>query len=126
MPFFSPLVSRRFLYASAGLTAFTIYKHTEICINELFPAIDENLGPDSLLAFTAKGNYLNTSATYVTMLILQLKWAKHGLTAKYDKILLVWYLLQSFMFGVAYLRKAFYTPLLAWWGIPALMGMSQL
>jgi len=36
MPFFSPLISHRFLYASGGLTAFAIYKHTKICIDELF------------------------------------------------------------------------------------------
>lgn len=33
----------------------------------IVPVLDSGLGADSLVAFTAKGDYLNSSATYVTM-----------------------------------------------------------
>jgi hypothetical protein len=43
--------------------------------------------------------------------ILQLKWAKYGVAGDYDKILLAWYGLHSFTFGIAYFLKGWYLPI---------------
>jgi len=57
--------------------------------------------------------------------ILQLKWAKYGLTNPYDKVLLAWYGIYSFGFGASYLMQGWYLPLVPMWGIPALTWFSQ-
>ena len=147
----SPWTSRSFLYASVGLTAFAVYKHTSICINDIFPILNKSLGAGDPITFSAKSNYLQASASLVTIgafpfrlpknlrrplirilywfeltAILQLKWAKYGLTEKYDKILLAWYGLYSIVFGIGYVREGWYLPLIPMWGIPTLTIASQL
>jgi hypothetical protein len=64
---FSLETSRRLLYASVGLSAFAVFKHTSISINELFPVLDTSLQSNPLVAFSAKSNLLQPSATFVTM-----------------------------------------------------------
>lgn len=147
----SPLTSRRFLYASVGLTAFAIYKHTSICINDIFPVLNRSLGAGDPITFSAKSNYLQASTSLVTIgafpssspqnlrcpvihiwcwfestAILQLKWVKYGLVERYDKILLAWYGVYSIVFGIGYVRKGWYLPLIPMWGIPILTIASQL
>jgi hypothetical protein len=63
----SPLTSRRFLYASVGLTAFAVYKHTSIGINDIFPVLNKSLGAGDSITFSAKSNYLQASASLVTI-----------------------------------------------------------
>ncbi|KAE9372575.1 hypothetical protein N431DRAFT_483340 [Stipitochalara longipes BDJ] len=123
---FSPQTSRRLLYASVGLSAFAVFKHTSISVGDLFPILDSALESDPLVAFSAKCNLLQASGTLVTMAILQLKWAQYGVIGKYDKVLLTWYGLASFAFGLGYFMKGWYLPLIPMWGIPGVVGLSQL
>jgi hypothetical protein len=63
----SPLTSRRFLYAGVGLTAFAVYKHTSVSINDIFPVLNKSLGATDPITFSAKSNYLQASASLVTI-----------------------------------------------------------
>jgi hypothetical protein len=64
---FSPQISRQLLLASVGLSAFAVFKHTSISINELFPILDTSLQSNPQVAFGAKSNLLQTSSLLVTM-----------------------------------------------------------
>jgi hypothetical protein len=57
--------------------------------------------------------------------ILQLKWAREGVSGNYDKALMVWYGAYNFTFGVGYWRQGWYLPLIPMWGIPGLVWLSQ-
>jgi hypothetical protein len=63
----SPHTSQRLLYAGVGLSAYAVYKHTAISMNEIFPILNKELGPKDAITFSAKAMYLQTSATFVTM-----------------------------------------------------------
>jgi hypothetical protein len=58
---------RNLLYAGAALSAFTVFKHTEVCINDIFPQLDNAIGPTHPLAFSTKCNYLQTSIAFASM-----------------------------------------------------------
>jgi hypothetical protein len=64
---FSPQSSQRLIYATAALSAFAIYKHTSICVNDIFPVLDRSLGPDDAVTFSAKSNFLQVSAAFATI-----------------------------------------------------------
>lgn len=131
--------------AEVILSAFALFKHTSISINELFPVLDNPLQSNPCVAFSAEINLFQPSATFITMgkdrafsvevkcmtesiqiPILQLKWAKYGVAGDYDKILLAWYWLNSFTFGLAYFLKGWYLQLISTWGIPSLFVLNQL
>ncbi|KAG4412670.1 hypothetical protein IFR04_014211 [Cadophora malorum] len=122
----SPLVSQRILYASAGLSAFAIFKHTQLAFTELFPRLDRGTGIERLALFAVKSNFLQVGAAWAFIGMLQLKWARFGLHGVYDKAILGWYAISSFAFGLAYLREGVYVPLVPIWLIPALTALSQL
>jgi hypothetical protein len=63
----SPSTSRRLLYASVGLTAFAVYKHASICINDIFPVLNKSLGVGDPITFSVKSNYLQASASLLTI-----------------------------------------------------------
>jgi hypothetical protein len=67
----SPQTSQRLLYASAGLSAFTVYKHISICVNEFFPILNSRLGADDPVVVTAKSQMLQISAAVTTMGMFQ-------------------------------------------------------
>jgi hypothetical protein len=55
-----------------------------------------------------------------------IKWANVGLTDVYDKALMGLYCGGQLYFGYLYLKARMYEPLIALWGVPALLGLSQL
>jgi hypothetical protein len=57
--------------------------------------------------------------------LLQLKWAKYGLTTGYDKVLLAWFATSQITFGLVFWIKGVYLPLLPLLGIPAVTVLSQ-
>ncbi|APA15914.1 hypothetical protein sscle_15g106840 [Sclerotinia sclerotiorum 1980 UF-70] len=118
--------SKRILYTCAGLSAFSVYKHTSLGFSELFPKLDRGLGHELPAAFSAKSNFLQVGAAWAIIGILQLKWAKYGLTSTYDKAILGWYGASSFAFGLGYFMKGLYMPLVPIWLLPALTALSQL
>ncbi|KAL2059781.1 hypothetical protein VTL71DRAFT_10165 [Oculimacula yallundae] len=122
---FSPLASQRILYASAGLSAIAVYKHTLIGINELFSKLERgNL--DSTAVWAAKSNFLQVGAAWCVIGILQLKWAAYGVADGYDKAILGFYVAYSFLFGLGFFRRGVYVPLIPLWIIPAVTVASQL
>ena len=60
----SPLVSQRILYASAGLSAFAVFKHTQLAFTELFPRLDRGTGIERLALFAVKSNFLQVGAAW--------------------------------------------------------------
>ncbi|KAG4433087.1 hypothetical protein IFR05_011427 [Cadophora sp. M221] len=126
MSILSPQTSQRVLYASAGLSAFAVYKHTSLAFAELFPRLDRAVGIEPPVLFSTKSNFLQVGAAWAIIGLLQLKWAKYGLTTGYDKGILGLYATSSFGFGLAYFVKGIYIPLVPIWLIPALTSLSQL
>jgi hypothetical protein len=53
------------LYVGVALSVFAAYKHTQICIDEVFPQLDTVMDPSDPVAFSAKSNYLQSSAGYI-------------------------------------------------------------
>lgn len=63
----SPETSKRILYASAGLSVLSVYKHTSLAFSELFPKLDRGLGPELPAAFSAKSNFLQVGAAWAVI-----------------------------------------------------------
>jgi hypothetical protein len=53
------------LYVGVALSLFAAYKHTQICIDDVFPQLDRVMGPSDPVNFSAKSNYLQASAGYI-------------------------------------------------------------
>jgi hypothetical protein len=63
---FSSQTSQKILYASVGLSIYSIYKHASICLYEIFPVLDTALGIHNPVTFSAKSNYLQVSVLLAT------------------------------------------------------------
>ncbi|KAH6714259.1 hypothetical protein BKA61DRAFT_607456 [Leptodontidium sp. MPI-SDFR-AT-0119] len=64
MSMLSSQTSQRVLYASAGLSAFAVYKHTSLAFSELFPRLDRAVGIEPPMLFSTKSNFLQVGAAW--------------------------------------------------------------
>lgn len=58
--------------------------------------------------------------------IFCVKWATLGVNDVYDKALMSVYSAANLYFGYCYAKGGMYEPLVPLWGIPAMLGLSQL
>lgn len=56
--------SQRILYASAGISAFAVHKHTALAFGELFPKLDHGTGIDHIAISSAKSNFLQVGGAW--------------------------------------------------------------
>ncbi|KAL7936520.1 hypothetical protein V8C35DRAFT_295731 [Trichoderma chlorosporum] len=113
------------LYAAAGFSAVTVAAHTQMGFDVVLPSIKKADPKDPGLV-AAKLGWMELNGGFVLMSIMATKWARHGLTSPYEKAFAAVYALNQITFGAWYARSGFPGALLPLWGIPALIGLSQL
>ncbi|QYT05453.1 hypothetical protein H0G86_012346 [Trichoderma simmonsii] len=113
------------LYAAAGFSAFTVAAHTQMGFDTVLPSIRKfNPADPGLVA--AKIGWMELNQGFVLMSIMAVKWARHGITGPYEKAFAAVYSISQVFFGAWYARVGFPVILIPLWGIPGLIGLSQL
>merc|ERR1711964_754443 len=90
-----------------------------------FPRIEE-AGYPGKGAISARIGWLEVNQGFVILSIFCLKWAQFGITDVYDKAFAGFYCACQFYFGWCYLKAGIKEPVIPLWGIPTLVGLSQL
>jgi len=118
--------SKSLFYLGTVLNVFSAYKHTQISFHDNFPRLDAAMGPDNPIVFSAKNNYLLGTVGYISIAIMQWKWAREGLESPFEKAFLVWYTISHFGFGFRYFLRGWYMPLFPLWLAPAVTCLGLL
>ncbi|KAH8651528.1 hypothetical protein BGZ60DRAFT_187384 [Tricladium varicosporioides] len=118
-------LSSSLLYTAAGLSALTVAAHTQMGLDLVLPSLKKTNPTDPGLR-AAKIGWMELNQGYVLMTIMATKWARHGMTSPYEKAFAAVYSLSQMAFGVWYAREGFPVVMLPLWGIPGLLGLSQL
>ncbi|TVY78572.1 hypothetical protein LSUE1_G009568 [Lachnellula suecica] len=113
--------SSNLLYIAAGLNTALVLGHTKMGYEIVFPSTTKDAGGEA-----ASIGWWEVNESFVFMGIFCLKWAKFGITDRYDKAILYASAASQIFFGYRYLKAGFGKPIIGLWGVPALIGLSQL
>ncbi|KAH7417885.1 hypothetical protein BKA64DRAFT_653070 [Cadophora sp. MPI-SDFR-AT-0126] len=118
-------LARTLLYIAAAASSTTALGHTKMGYDLVFPAL-KKLGVQDKGAISARIGWLEVNQGFVIFSIFCLKWAQFGITDVYDKAFAGVYCACQFYFGWCYLKAGIKEPVIPLWGIPTLVGVSQL
>ncbi|KAL7914002.1 hypothetical protein GGI35DRAFT_439200 [Trichoderma velutinum] len=113
------------LYAAAGLSAVTVAAHTQMGLDLVLPSIRKANPTDPGLV-VAKLGWMELNQGFIWISIMAVKWARHGLTNPFDKAFATVFAIGHVSFGAWYAKSGFPVVLVPLWGIPGLIGLSQL
>ncbi|KAL6699726.1 hypothetical protein J3F84DRAFT_361578 [Trichoderma pleuroticola] len=113
------------LYAAAALSAVSVAGHMQMGLDLVFPSLRKTNPTDPGLV-AAKIGWMELNQGFIWMSIMAVKWARHGLTSPFDKAFAAVFAIGNVAFGAWYARVGFPVILVPLWGIPGLIGLSQL
>ncbi|KZP27899.1 hypothetical protein FIBSPDRAFT_283764 [Athelia psychrophila] len=119
-------LSSGLLYTAAAVSALTVLGHTKMGYDEVFPSLKNLAAAGDIGAGAAKIGWMEVNQGFFVMAVLCAKWAKYGVRGPYDKALLGMFASTQLWAGWSYLQLGITEPLVPLWGIPALVGLSQL
>jgi len=116
-----PTLSSTLLYIAAGLNGVLVIGHTNMGYKIVFPSTNKDAGGEA-----ARIGWWEVNESFIAFGIYCLKWAKFGVSDSYDKAFLGISVASQLFFGYRYAKAGFGKPLLGLWGVPALVGLSQI
>ncbi|KAH6718141.1 hypothetical protein DL95DRAFT_385933 [Leptodontidium sp. 2 PMI_412] len=118
-------LAKTLLYLAAAASSTTALGHTKMGYDVVFPAL-KKLGVKDHGAISARIGWMEVNQGFVILSIFCFKWAQFGMTDIYDKAFAGFYCVAQFYFGWCYLKAGIKEPVVPLWGIPTLVGLSQL
>ncbi|CAL3967324.1 unnamed protein product [Diplocarpon coronariae] len=117
-------LSAALLYLAAAASAATAAGHTKMGHDLVFPAL-KKLGVKDRGAISARIGWLEVNQGFILLAIFAIKWAQFGVADVYDKAFAAFYCAAQYYFGYCYLKAGITEPVVPLWGIPTLVGLSQ-
>ncbi|KAI6709407.1 hypothetical protein JHW43_008083 [Diplocarpon mali] len=117
-------LSTALLYLAAAASAATAAGHTKMGHDLVFPAL-KKLGVKDRGAISARIGWLEVNQGFILLAIFAIKWAQFGVADVYDKAFAAFYCAAQYYFGYCYLKAGITEPVVPLWGIPTLVGLSQ-
>ncbi|OWP00418.1 hypothetical protein B2J93_3968 [Marssonina coronariae] len=136
-------LSAALLYLAAAASAATAAGHTKMGHDLVFPAL-KKLGVKDRGAISARIGWLEVNQGFILLggslcplqtplkpresdirPIFAIKWAQFGVADVYDKAFAAFYCAAQYYFGYCYLKAGITEPVVPLWGIPTLVGLSQ-
>jgi hypothetical protein len=133
------------LYSAAAISAVSVVGHTQMGFELVFPSLrkagEKDKGAASAKIGWLEGNQVfsvmdNCSISPILYVfhrivadqsgILYTKWARFGITDKYERAILILTVSYQIACGTGFARAGIYKPLLALWLGPGLATVSQL
>ncbi|KAJ5050363.1 uncharacterized protein L3040_002246 [Drepanopeziza brunnea f. sp. 'multigermtubi'] len=119
------ILAKALLYLAAAASSGTALGHTKMGYDVVFPAM-KKLGVKDKGAISAKIGWMEVNQGFVLLAIFAVKWAQFGMVDVYDKAFAGLYCVSQLYFGYCYLKAGITEPVIPLWGIPTLVGLSQL
>ncbi|KAL2066147.1 hypothetical protein VTL71DRAFT_2218 [Oculimacula yallundae] len=138
-------LSKVLLYTASLANLGSVIGHTAMGYEIVFPALNKLLGvngkgvdgkgvnvngkeakKDRDGAVSARIGWMEVNSGFVILSIFCIKWAQLGIVDVYDKVFVSFYCLAQAYFGWCYIKAGIVNPVAVLWGIPALVGVSQL
>ncbi|PBP28139.1 hypothetical protein BUE80_DR000893 [Diplocarpon rosae] len=119
------MLASTLLYLAAATSTATAVGHTKMGYDLVFPAL-RRLGLKDRGAISARIGWLEVNQGFVLLAIFAIKWAQFGLVDAYDKAFAGFYCAAQYYFGYCYLKAGITEPVVPLWGIPTLVGLSQI